>query len=49
MAGEYKRMPLKCRTTPPHPYTHNTFTNVSVAYPDLKMIKPKQCKNVLKN
>jgi len=29
---------------PPPP---NSFTNVSLAYPDLKMIK--QCKNLLKN
>jgi hypothetical protein len=30
--------------TPP-----NAFMNVSVAYPDIKMIKSKQCKNLIKS
>jgi hypothetical protein len=30
------------------PTLSNTFTNVSVACPDLKTIKPKQCKNSVK-
>jgi hypothetical protein len=38
MAGEYKRMPSEC----------NSLMNVTVASPDLNMIKPKQGKNLVK-
>jgi hypothetical protein len=45
MAGEYKQMPLEYKMCPPAPPS-NPFTNVSLASPDLKVIK--QCKNLLK-
>ena len=41
MTGEYKQMPLEYTMLPPLP---STFANVSVAYPDLKMIKPNNVK-----
>jgi hypothetical protein len=43
MAVEYKQMPLEYKMCPPSP---NSFVNVSLAYPDLKMIK--QCKSLFK-